>query len=57
MKTRIQVLTDLSYDKILASIGYEKDGNVYKKDGCMYKIAWLHTNSWGQLSYIDLIEL
>jgi hypothetical protein len=57
-KTRIEVLTNDSHETILAKCGYNRvRESVYKKDETTFKIAWLHSNSWGQLAFIDLIEL
>jgi len=57
MKTRIEVLTNDSHEIILERCGYTKKELVYSKDGLTFKIGWLHKNSWGQLSYIDLIPI
>ena len=59
MKTRIEVLTNKHFTTILADMDYRevKDGRYWVKDGIFWKIAWLHTNSLGQLRYIDLIAV
>jgi len=57
IKTRIEVIYNETYEKVLIRFGYKKEGKIYCKSGLKYKIAWLHQNSWGQLSFIDLIEV
>ena len=58
MKTRIEVFTNDSHETILAKCGYDRvKESVYTKAGATFKIAWLHLNSWGHLTVIDLIEL
>jgi hypothetical protein len=60
MKTRIEVLTQKSVDEILCDRGYRFDADhryIYDADGVRYKIAWIHSNAWGQASYIDLINI
>lgn len=29
---------------------------LYVKNGQLYKVAWVHRNNFGQITYIDLIE-
>jgi hypothetical protein len=58
MKTRIEVLTQKSVDEILKDHGYTYDDDhryLYDENNVRHKIAWIHSNSWGQTSYIDLI--
>jgi len=58
MKTRIEVLTNDSHETILSRCGYKREKeSIFSKDGATFKIAWLHFSSWGQLTFIDLIEL
>lgn len=59
MKTRIEVLTTKHFATILAEMDYQEseNGRYWVKDGIFWKIAWLHTDSFGQLKYIDLIAI
>lgn len=59
MKTRIEILTNKHYTAILEEMDYQEAENsrYWIKDGIYWKIAWLHTNSLGQLKYIDLIAV
>ena len=58
MTTRIEVLTQKPVSEILRDSGYIFDNDnryLYDEENVRYKIAWVHSNSWGQTSYIDLI--
>lgn len=60
MITRIEVLTQKSVDEILKDSGYTYDDDhryLYDDDNMRYKVSWVHINSWGQTSYIDLITI
>jgi hypothetical protein len=60
MKTRIEVLTQKTVDEILSDRGYRFDDDhryLYDDENVRHKIAWIHSNSWGQTSYIDLITV
>lgn len=58
MKARIEVLTQKSVDEILSDCGYTYDADhryLYDEENVRHKIAWVHSNAWGQTTYIDLI--
>ena len=60
MKTRIEVLTQKTVSEILSDSGYRFDDDhryLYDEENVRYKIAWIHSNAWGQASYIDLINI
>jgi hypothetical protein len=44
----------------LSDRGYRFDDDhryLYDDENVRHKIAWIHSNSWGQTSYIDLITV
>jgi hypothetical protein len=58
MKKRIEVLTQKSVAQILSDHGYTYDDDhryLYDEYNVRYKVAWIHSNSWGQTTFIDLI--
>ena len=60
MSIRIEVLTQKTVDKILNDSGYIFDNKhryLFGEDNTRYKIAWIHRNSWEQVTYIDLITI
>lgn len=60
MKTRIEVLTKKTVDEILNDSGYIFDNDhryLFDEDNIRYKIAWIHSNAWNQVTYIDLITV
>lgn len=60
MKKRIEVLTQKPVDEILKDHGYTFDDDhryLYDENNVRYKVAWVHSNSWGQTTYIDLITV
>jgi len=43
----------------LVANGYttsKTDERLYVKDCQLYKVAWVHRNDFGQITYIDLVE-
>lgn len=60
MKTRIEILTQKPVDEILKNCGYIYDKcnrYLFDRDNIRYKVAWIHRNSWNQITYIDLITV
>ena len=60
MKIRIEVLTQKPISEILKDNGYIYDNDMRylrDEDNVRYKIAWVHLNDWGRITYIDLVTI
>jgi len=58
--TRLELLYNHSnVHTALVANGYnisKTDSRLYIKDCQLYKVAWVHRNNFGQITYIDLVE-